>query len=172
MSASSLNAAMPEVFASLGSNQNREHNMRSAVRALEAGFGELRCSPVYLNKTVGFDGDDFLNMVVSFQSGQGPEEIQKQFRYIEDEHGRVRGEKKFAPRELDIDLILYGDLVYSGNTLSLPRADIEQYAFVLKPLADLHPEGIHPVLHKSFAQMWQEYDGDQDLVPFPLDFNG
>jgi len=163
---------MPEVFASLGSNQNREHNMRSAVRALASRFGELRCSPVYLNKTVGFDGDDFLNMVVSFQSDEAPEDIQKQFRSIEDEHGRVRGEKKFAPRQLDIDLILYGDLVYTGDTLNLPRIDIEQYAFVLKPLADLQPGGIHPVLHKSFAQMWQEYDGDQALDLFPLDFNG
>lgn len=160
------------VFASLGSNQNREHNIRSAVRELEALYGPLRRSPVYLSKTVGFNGDDFLNLVVGFQSDDSPETIQQQFRRIEDEHGRVRSGKKFASRQLDIDLILYGDLVLRSDTLNLPRPDIEEYAFVLRPLAEIEPESRHPVLNKSYAQMWQEYDGDQALEVFDLDFNG
>jgi 2-amino-4-hydroxy-6-hydroxymethyldihydropteridine diphosphokinase len=161
---------MPEVFASLGSNQDRERNIRSAVQALDKRFGPLRLSPVYLSKTVGFDGDDFLNLVVAFESGLSPEDIQQVFREIEDDHGRVRGEEKFAPRQLDIDLILYDDLVLDNDSLKLPRVDIEEYAFVLRPLADLQPNGIHPLLKKPYASMWQEYDKDQALSEFPLDF--
>ena len=128
---------MPEVFASLGSNQDREHNIRSAVKALQSRFGSLRLSPVYLSKTVGFDGDDFLNMVVAFETSLPPDAVQQTFRQIEDDHGRVRGELRFAPRQLDIDLILYDDLVLNSGSLKLPRSDIEDYAFVLQPLADL-----------------------------------
>ena len=161
---------MPEVFASLGSNQDRERNIRSAVQALGERFGPLRLSPVYLSETVGFDGDDFLNMVVAFESGLPPESVQQLFREIEDNHGRVRVGEKFAPRQLDIDLILYDDLVLDNGSLKLPRADIEEYAFVLRPLADLQPDGIHPVLKKPYSLMWQEYDRDQALHEFPLDF--
>lgn len=154
---------MPEVFASLGSNQNREQNIRSAVKALRSSYGPLRLSPVYQNKAVGFDGDDFLNMVVGFESALTPQEIQQEFHQIEDAHGRIRGDKKFAPRQLDIDLILYGDMIYHEGSLKLPRVDIVEYAFVLLPLAELEPEGIHPVLKTSYAEMWQNYAGDRDL---------
>ena len=162
---------MPEVFASLGSNQDREHNIRSAVRALQSRFSPLRLSPVYLSRTVGFEGDDFLNMVVAFETSLSPESIQQEFRQIEDDHGRVRGELKFAPRRLDIDLILYDNLVLKSGPLKLPRSDIEEYAFVLRPLADLQPDGIHPVINKPYSLMWQEYDRDQALHEFPLDFD-
>ena len=161
---------MAEVFASLGSNLNREHNIRSAVRALVSRFGSLKFSPVYLSKTVGFEGDDFLNLVVGFSSELSPEAIHQQFRQIEDEHGRERGQQKFSSRQLDIDLILYDDLVQTNGSLILPRKDIEQYAFVLKPLADLEPDGMHPVLHKTYAQMWCEYKGDRQLTVIDLQF--
>jgi len=154
---------MTEVFASLGSNQNREENIRSAVESLRATFGTLRLSPVYQNRAVGFDGEDFLNMVVAFDSGAEPQEIQQQFRRIEDEHGRIRIGQKFAPRLLDIDLILYGDLVCDEPALKLPRVDIVKYAFVLLPLAELEPEGVHPELNITYGQMWKGYDGVREL---------
>ena len=160
-----------KVFASLGSNQNREENIRSAVQSLRTIFGTLRLSSVYQNKAVGFDGDDFLNMVVAFNSDMTPQAIQQQFRQIEDAHGRVRQAKKFAARLLDIDLILYGDLMCDEPELKLPRIDIVEYAFVLLPLAELEPDGVHPVLKTSFAQMWQDYKGDRELEVVDLVIN-
>jgi len=160
-----------EVFASLGSNQNREYNIRSAVKALRDRYGELRLSPVYQNRAVGFDGDDFLNMVVAFHTQMTPQEIQQQFREIEDAHGRIRDGKKFAPRQLDIDLILYADLVCNEGTLRLPRADIVKYAFVLLPLAALEPEGRHPELNTTYAQMWDEYEGNRELDVMDMKFD-
>ena len=157
-----------EVFASLGSNQDREHNIREAVKALRVHYGALRLSPVYQNKAVGFDGEDFLNMVVAFRTDDSPEAVQQQFRHIEDAQGRTRSSAKFAPRQLDIDLILYDDLVRSDEVLSLPRKDIETYGFVLLPLADLAPDAVHPVLNISYAQMWQSFTGDRDLKRIEL----
>lgn len=154
---------MPEVFVSLGSNQNREHNIRSAVRAIRGHFGDLTCSRVYRNKAVGFEGDDFLNMVLSFESDDSPQAIQAVFRNIEADHGRTRREAKFSPRTLDIDMILYGDWVMQEDKLRLPREDITRYAFVLLPLSEISPQGMHPVLGESYADMWQQFDGDKQL---------
>ena len=161
-----------EVYASLGSNQDRENNLRLAIKALRAQYGELKLSPVYQNKAVGFVGDDFLNMVVAFMTSESPEVVQQQFRRIEDAGGRVRGGEKFAPRQLDIDLILYDDLVRSDERLTLPRKDIEIYGFVLLPLAELAPNALHPVLGISYAQMWRSYTGERELQRIELDFDG
>ena len=153
---------MPEVFASLGSNQEREKNIHSAVDALRDVYGSLRLSPVYQNKAVGFVGDDFLNMVVSFPSDQPPEQIQQIFRDIETAHGRQRDGERFAPRSLDIDLILYGEQVSEQHRL--PRADILLHAFVLKPLTDLVPDKQHPVLKENYAALWEKFEGDRALT--------
>lgn len=155
---------MPEVFASLGSNQEKEQNICSAIARLKDIFGELRLSPVYLNQAVGFDGEDFLNMVVSFQTGMSPQEIQQTFHQIEADHGRRRSGKGLEQRSLDIDLILYGDLIHPARPV-LPRDDIENYAFVLKPLADLAPDQVHPVSGETFASMWRSFRGKQPLKP-------
>jgi len=154
---------MAQVFASLGSNQERERNIRSAVIELGKIYGELQCSPVYRNKAVGFAGDDFLNMVVAFETQRSPEQIQQDFHVIEAAHGRCRGDDKFIPRNLDIDLILYGSQV--SERPRLPREDILRYAFVLKPLADLAPDLQHPVLRESYAELWNKFTGERALTP-------
>ena len=159
---------MPEVFASLGSNQNREHNIRSAVRSIRGHFGKLQCSTVYQNKAVGFEGDDFLNMVLSFQSNRPPQEIQEIFRSIETGHGRTRLETKFTPRTLDIDLIIYGNLVINERQLQLPREDVAKYAFVLLPLSEIAPKGMHPLLKTTYAEMWQTFNGNKSLKAVSL----
>jgi len=161
---------MPEVFLSLGSNQDREHNISSAVQELRARYGELRLSPVYQNRAVGFDGDDFLNMVVAFATDISPQDLQQQFREIEDAHGRLRDGQKFAPRKLDIDLILYGDMVCDEESLRLPREDIVKYAFVLLPLAKLEPQGEHPELRVTYVQMWEAYEGERELDQIDMEF--
>lgn len=153
---------MPKVFASLGSNQERKQNICSAIAALRNIFGKLHLSPVYQSEAIGFDGEDFLNMVVSFQAEMPPEEVQQLFHQIEADHGRKRSGEGFETRSLDIDLILYGDLVRHMKP-RLPREDIENYAFVLKPLADLAPDHVHPVCGETFSSMWRSFQGNQPL---------
>lgn len=162
---------MPEIFASLGSNQNREYNISSVIKMLRSYYGELRLSPVYQNRAVGFEGDDFLNMVIAFTTDIAPEVLWQQFRDIEDAHGRLRGGRKFASRRLDIDLILYGDLVCNKKMLKLPREDIINYAFVLRPLVDLEPQGEHPELKTTYAQIWASFEGERELDQVDIKFD-
>jgi 2-amino-4-hydroxy-6-hydroxymethyldihydropteridine diphosphokinase len=110
-------------------------------------------------------------MVVAFDSDMTPSAIQQQFRQIEDAHGRIRESNKFAARLLDIDLILYGDQICDEEGVKLPRIDVVKYAFVLLPLVQLEPEGIHPVLKASYARLWQDYDGDRQLEVVDLAIN-
>ena len=165
---------MPEVFASLGSNLERERNIISAVAAIRRRYGALVCSRVYRSRAVGFRGADFFNMVLSFQTHDAPRSVQRAFQRIEAAHGRAKGAaqaaRKFAPRTLDIDLILYGDMVANEADLRLPRADIVRYAFVLLPLSEIAPCRTHPVTGRRYAEMWQSFQGERDLraVDLPL----
>jgi len=159
---------MPEIFASLGSNQQPENNIISAVAAIRRRFGPLTCSTVYQNKAVGFEGDDFLNMVLSLQTGIEPREVREIFRQIEADHGRTRQEKKFASRTLDIDLILYGGRVIDEGQLKLPHENILEYAFVLRPLSEIAPGLLHPSRRQSYRQIWREYQRHHELHPVNL----
>ena len=85
---------------------------------------------------------------------------------IEDACGRVRGAEKFSPRSLDIDLLLYDDQVIDSPPLRIPRSDILEYAFVLRPLAELAPGIKHPVTGRTLADHWADFDqASQPLVP-------
>lgn len=149
---------MPEVFVGAGSNIEPRRHLAAGLVALARQFGILRLSPVYRNSPVGFDGEDFLNMVVAFDTGDPVEEVAAALAAIEAAHGRTRAEPKFSPRTLDLDLLLYGDLVVDAGGVQLPRDEITRYPFVLKPLADLAGERLHPVLGRSFGELWDEFD--------------
>jgi 2-amino-4-hydroxy-6-hydroxymethyldihydropteridine diphosphokinase len=146
---------MPRAFASIGSNVDRERNVRSAVRRLRERFGELRLSHVYDSDPVGFDGACFYNLVAAFESDWPVERIQTALADIEQERGRVRGTERFGPRTLDLDLLLYGDLVDPAR--NLPRAEILRYAFVLAPLAEIAARECHPVTGETFGELWERF---------------
>ncbi len=143
---------------SLGSNIDRERNIRGALRDLAAEFGELVVSRVYECEAVGFDGDPFYNLVVGIDSQLPPLELARATRAIEDAHGRTRGVDKFAPRTLDIDLLTYGDTVLEEGPLRLPRDEILKYAFVLGPLAEVAGAERHPLDGRSYAELWAAFD--------------
>lgn len=149
---------MPTAYISIGSNIERDKNIPSSLAALRQCFGALKVSSIYESEPVGFTGAAFYNLVVGFESDLEVKTLAKQLRQIELEHGRTREAQKFSARTLDLDLILYGDLIISDGRLQIPRDEIERYAFVLEPLAEIAPDLTHPISGKSYARLWQEFD--------------
>jgi len=157
------------VFVAVGSNVAPAERVRQALIALEREFGLLRRSAVYACPAEGFEGDDFLNLVVAFDSERQPFDIIQRLHDIEDECGRVRDGVKFGPRSMDLDLLLYGDLVSGEAGLRLPRPDLLLYAHVLGPMAELAATRLHPVTGRSFAAHWAGFPPERkNLQPFAL----
>ena len=149
---------MPKVYISIGSNIDRDKNILASLKALENNFGKLTISSIYESEPVGFTGDAFYNLVVGFNSELGAKEVAKLLRQIELDNGRARDSQKFSARTLDLDLILYDDLIINDGRLQIPRDEIERYAFVLEPLAEIAPDLKHPVSHLSYADLWEKFD--------------
>ncbi len=147
---------MPTVYFGLGSNVDPEKNLKLGVSELRRRYGELTLSPVYRNKAVGFDGDDFLNLVVACNARDYIEQIQAAIEEIHALAERERRGEKFSSRSLDIDLLTYGDVVTSVPPVTLPRGDILKYAFVLKPLTDIAPNDVHPETDRTYAEHWAD----------------
>ena len=158
------------VYLSLGSNVEPGRHLPAAVRALEAHFGALTISPVYESEAVGFSGANFLNLVVGVQVSEPVGELSRLLRAIEDANGRVRSGEKFSSRTLDIDILTYGQQVGTVDGIVLPRDEIEKYAFVIRPLADIDPEGVHPLSGDSYAVICQRVAADdRSLWPVELE---
>jgi 2-amino-4-hydroxy-6-hydroxymethyldihydropteridine diphosphokinase len=149
---------MPRGYISIGSNIDRDKNILASLQALEHHFGMLTISSIYESEPVGFAGDTFYNLVVGFNSELGVKEVAKQLRQIELDNGRTRDSQKFSARTLDLDLILYDDLIVNDGRLQIPRDEIERYAFVLEPLTEIAPTLKHPVSHLSYAELWEKFD--------------
>jgi 2-amino-4-hydroxy-6-hydroxymethyldihydropteridine diphosphokinase len=147
---------MPTVFVSIGSNLEPRQHIATALKALRDQFSNLQISAVYETEAVGFNGQAFLNLVASFETTEPPEKVKRLFKDIEAHTGRIKRESSFSPRRIDLDIILYGDAMIRQPGLNLPSDEIDKYAFVLQPLADLVPQMIHPGRAQSFANLWQE----------------
>jgi len=162
---------MATVYVGIGSNVDPDGMVSAGVRALREEFSDVLCSPVYRSAAVGFDGDPFLNLVCRFKTDASVSEVDDGLHRIEDLHGRRRDGPKFSSRTLDIDLLLYDDLCLQQGKLSLPRDEILRYAFVLRPLADIAPQLIHPQTGTSMAELWQNFDHHSqplEVVAVPL----
>lgn len=143
-------------YVSIGSNIEPVRHLRLALAELRRRFGPVLTSGVYRNRAEGFEGEDFLNMVVGFDTTAEPGQVIDELERIHRLAGRVRGAQPFAPRTLDLDLILYGDRVDAG--LRLPRPDVTRYGFVLGPLAEIAPQLRHPVSGETIAELWAGFD--------------
>lgn len=157
---------MTRAWISAGTNVEPEYNMRAAIENLRQAFGELLLSPVYRTRAVGFEGDDFLNMVIGIDTELPPDELRRRLRAIEDSQGRVRGGNRFASRTLDLDLLTWGGLV--DQSQGIPRDEILKYAFVLKPLADVAPMEQYPGSQETYASLWAAFPGKPVMVPVTL----
>lgn len=149
---------MARVYVSLGSNIDPANNLRLAIDELRRCYGDVQVSAVYRSKAVGFEGDDFLNLVAAFESDDSPQAICAGFEAIHNLAGRDRDSGKWESRPLDIDLLLYNDLVMDERPVRIPRSDILEYSFVLRPLAELAPDLVHPVTGRTMLDHWQDFD--------------
>lgn len=148
---------MPRVYVSIGSNIDREQNITSGITALRVHFDNVVLSPVYESTSVGFDGDNFYNLVAGFHTEKSMHEVVVLLNQIEDENGRTRNGPRFSSRTLDIDLLLYDDVIFSEGKLVIPRTEIYDNAFVLKPLMDIAPDLRDPLKKQSYRQLWEQY---------------
>jgi len=154
------------VLLSLGSNIDKEHNILAGIAALEQHFGSVICSTIYESEAVGFDGDNFYNLVVQLGTDEPVEVVVSILKQIEDEHGRTRSGPRFSARTLDIDILLYDELIRDDELVSIPRDEILKNAFVLRPLAELVGESLHPQTGESYRELWQRFDhSSQSLWP-------
>ena len=161
---------MARIYVSIGSNIEREQNIRAAVQALRDRFGALTLSQVYENQPIGFEGENFYNLVAAFDTDKTPEAVSAILHDIEQRRGRKRGPSRFTSRTIDLDLLLYYDLIREQVTLHLPRREIDEYACVLRPLAELAPEARHPRSGETFATLWARFDQTaQPLTPVMLE---
>ncbi len=160
---------MAKIYISLGSNIDRDRNTRAGIQALRERFGELELSSVYESEAVGFEGDAFYNMVIACEVNEDVHSANRALAEIEDAHGRDRSGPRFSSRTLDLDLLLYDDLVLDENGLKLPREEILKNAFVLWPLAEIAPGLVHPVVKKTYAELWAGFDKSKETLS-PIEY--
>jgi 2-amino-4-hydroxy-6-hydroxymethyldihydropteridine diphosphokinase len=148
---------MTRVYLSLGSNIDPERHLRAAIDALHAQFGDLVVSSTCRTEAVGFDGPAFLNLAVGLDTGWTPEELDRWLHVLEDNNGRRRDVERYSNRTLDIDIVLFGDLIVRGpGHLEIPRDEL-RHAFVLAPLSEIAPEARHPQSGKSMVELWRAH---------------
>ncbi len=149
---------MPQVYIAAGSNIEPERHLAMAVRELEREFPGVRFSPWYRNRAVGFEGEDFINLVAGFATELEVSEVLSRLHAIETLCGRPRHAPRWAPRSMDLDVLLYGDLICEEPHLKLPRPDLVKRPYMLGPLAVLAPEVVHPILGETIGELWRRFD--------------
>ncbi|MBQ4839149.1 2-amino-4-hydroxy-6-hydroxymethyldihydropteridine diphosphokinase [Pseudoalteromonas luteoviolacea] len=147
---------MAEIYISIGSNVDRERHFKNGLAALIDHFPNYKHSNVYESEPVGFNGRNFYNSVFAANTKMGVEQVCKLLKKIERDNGRTPGDKKFSPRTLDLDLLLYDDLICE-QPAQLPRDEISKNAFVLLPLSEVGGHVTLPTTGESISSLWENY---------------
>ena len=149
-------AKMNKIFLALGSNiGDKEHQLNEAIRSLGEKLTDIKTASYYTTSPMYYtDQPDFLNTVISGLTGLLPLELLEFTQHIQSKLGRQKRFKN-APREIDIDILFYGNMVYVNKDLIIPHPLIHERQFVLKPFMELDPEFMHPVLKKTIRQLLQ-----------------
>ncbi len=157
-------------FIGLGSNlEPRLDYLRSAMSGLRA-FGKVGpVSSIYETAPVGDVAQpDYLNAVVEIHTALGPFELVARLKDLERAIGR-KERPRWHEREIDLDLVFYGDLTLNSPELSIPHSELHWRAFVLIPMAELDPYFLHPVLKKSVTELLRTTDASRvKLSPLKL----
>ncbi|WP_132998772.1 2-amino-4-hydroxy-6-hydroxymethyldihydropteridine diphosphokinase [Luteimonas arsenica] len=148
---------MPIAYLSLGSNLEPVRHLREAIAALRERFGNVEVSIVYRFPAVGYQGPDFLNAAAALRTDLSPAALNDWLHALEDAHGRDRSGPRYSDRTLDVDIVLYDELVAEGaGNLRIPRDEL-RHAFVLKPLAEIAPDALHPLERRRIADLWRAH---------------
>ncbi|MFZ2726678.1 MAG: 2-amino-4-hydroxy-6-hydroxymethyldihydropteridine diphosphokinase [Methylococcaceae bacterium] len=143
-------------YLGIGSNIEAQKHIPTVLLELSNLFNNISLSSIYQSAPIGtVQGDDFFNLVVGFDSALSASELINLFKQLEITHDR----KQYSASKghtLDLDLLLYGNEIITD--LKIPRSDIERYAFVLAPLAEIAPNLMHPMLQVTIQSLWNNFD--------------
>jgi 2-amino-4-hydroxy-6-hydroxymethyldihydropteridine diphosphokinase len=163
---------MKKVFLGIGTNlNNREGNLKEAVSMIEKHIGKVvASSSVYETEPWGFQAEEeFLNMVVKVETNLNPYGLIGRILMIESMLGRIRLEKQYTSRVIDIDILFYDDLVINETNLKIPHPLLHKRKFVLVPLCEIEPKMVHPVLNKSVSLLLKSCEDKSKVRPQILD---
>ena len=157
------------VYVAAGSNVEPEHNLERACAEIAHTWHDTVFSRAYRNVAVGFDGPDFINLVCGFSAAQPLDSVIARLRAIETQCGRPRFAPKWASRTMDLDVLLYGDLVQKTSEYTLPRPDLLKRPYMLGPLAEIASDVMHPTAARTIGELWREFDRDgHEMSPVEL----
>ncbi len=161
---------MITAYVGVGSNLERYRHIEAGIKELSLLGDELRLSTIYECPAQGFDSHPFLNLVVELKTSLSLEDFQQSLKEVEFRWGRDVDAKKYQDRTLDMDIILFGDVI-SPSSPVVPRPDIYQYPFVIQPLYELCPELNIPGTDLSIKKVWQDAALLEQLKPIPQWFS-
>ena len=148
---------MARVFIGVGSNEgDRLASISQAVAALASLSGVRVMQMALISETEPVGGPPqglYLNTVVELETSLSPSDLLGQLKTIEGQLGRQPAAQRWAPRPIDLDVLLYDDLVLEDPTLTIPHPRMHERRFVLEPLAHLAPEMIHPILKRPIREL-------------------
>jgi 2-amino-4-hydroxy-6-hydroxymethyldihydropteridine diphosphokinase len=143
---------MHQVYVSIGSNIDPNKNI-TIVKGYLNGLFDCTFSSLYETISEGFEGNNFINCVVGFETDIEPIALRENLKKIEKNMGRTLSQKGMSNRVIDLDLILYGNLITEDKNFDIPSKDIENMAFILEPLAEIAGDLKHPISKISFSLM-------------------
>jgi 2-amino-4-hydroxy-6-hydroxymethyldihydropteridine diphosphokinase len=160
---------MKIVFLGIGTNLgNRELNLEQAIARIEEFIGPvLMTSSIYETEPWGFQAEDkFLNLVVKAETKLTPSGLLGRILMIESLMGRVRGPDRYSSRLIDIDILVYEEMIIDQESLKIPHPLLQERRFVLVPLCEIASEMIHPVLKKSYAELLEICEDKNEVKKF------
>jgi 2-amino-4-hydroxy-6-hydroxymethyldihydropteridine diphosphokinase len=161
---------MTPVYVAAGSNIDAARNLARAATEIVHTWPDAIFSGAYTNKAVGFDGPDFINLVVGFHTAHPLDFVISRLRSIETHCGRPRYAPKWASRTMDLDVLLFGDLIEKTSDYTLPRPDLLKRPYMLGPLAEIAPQVRHPSAGRTIGALWEEFDRDgHEMLRVPLE---
>jgi 2-amino-4-hydroxy-6-hydroxymethyldihydropteridine diphosphokinase len=161
---------MTNVHVAAGSNIEPEKNLARACREIAHTWPGAVFSHAYRNRAVGFDGPDFINLVLGFESDEPIGKVLVRLRDIEVLCGRPRNSPKWASRAMDLDVLLFGSLVEKTDDYTVPRPDLLKRPYMLGPMAEIAPSVIHPTAGKTIGELWREFDRDaHTMIPVAIE---
>jgi len=156
---------MEIIFLALGSNVgNRKQYIETAIHLLREKVHDIVVAPLYETKPRYFeDQQNFLNTVLRGYTELEPWELLQFTQTVQQEVGRVE-RFRYGPREIDIDILMYDQIVYKDEGLEIPHSRLQERDFVLQPFADINPDFLHPVLKKTIKELLDVLPQEQQSI--------